>query len=357
MVQECSKSDTIPAAGEAALAGLLQGFEIDMPPADKLSALVRHGADQLALPGSGGTLERWRALAQVAASDLGLAKLYEGHTDALATMAELHVHPPAPEGSRWAVWCAEPPGERVLAAITDLSGAAKASSGAKVVLSGRKPWCSGAQAVDHGLVGGWLEDGQRCLIAVSMHQPGIATDGSTWQAVGMASSASVDVCFDGATGMLVGEPGQYLGRPGFAHGGAGVAACWYGAAARIGLYLHAAAAQGKDPYRQAHLGAIDVALSSAASLLREAAAQIDRTPTLPCLLAVQRARLAVEAAVEEVLRRVPRAIGAGPLCKDRHLALLMADLPVFVRQSHAECDQAALGAHLVDMREECPWML
>ncbi len=134
-------------------------------------------------------------------------------------------------------------------------------------------------------------------------------------------------------------------------------------AARIASHLQQAVSQGEDPHRQAHLGALDVALASAAGLLRDAAARIDATPSDPCLLAVSRARLAVEAAAEEVLRRVPRAIGPGPLCKNRGLAQLMADLPVFIRQSHAERDQAALGRLLAEKAQasQAPggaaWML
>lgn len=326
------------------LAQALRGHT-DLSPADQLALLVAQGADRLPLPGHGHTLQRWRALAEVAAHSLGLAKLYEGHTDALAILSELQADL-ATEGLRWAVWCAEPPGERVQATPTAPHAAAHA--GMAVQLSGHKPWCSGARAVDRALVSGWLADGRRCLIAVTMDQPGIRRDDSHWQAVGMAASASADVHFDGATGVLVGEPGQYLSRPGFHHGGAGVAACWHGAAARIASHLQQAVGQGEDPHRQAHLGALDVALAGAAGLLRDAAARIDATPSDPCLLAVNRARLAVEAAAEEVLRRVPRAIGPGPLCKNRGLAQLMADLPVFIRQSHAERDQAALGRLLAD---------
>ncbi|WP_338499633.1 acyl-CoA dehydrogenase family protein [Delftia tsuruhatensis] len=326
------------------LAQALRGHT-DLSPADQLALLVAQGADRLPLPGHGHTLQRWRALAEVAAHSLSLAKLYEGHTDALAILSELQADL-ATEGLRWAVWCAEPPGERVQATPTAPHAAAHA--GMAVQLSGHKPWCSGARAVDRALVSGWLADGRRCLIAVAMDQPGIRRDDSHWQAVGMAASASADVHFDGATGVLVGEPGQYLSRPGFHHGGAGVAACWHGAAARIASHLQQAVGQGEDPHRQAHLGALDVALAGAAGLLRDAAARIDATPSDPCLLAVNRARLAVEAAAEEVLRRVPRAIGPGPLCKNRGLAQLMADLPVFIRQSHAERDQAALGRLLAD---------
>ncbi|MEQ6310567.1 acyl-CoA dehydrogenase family protein [Delftia acidovorans] len=345
------------------LAQALRGHA-DLSPADQLALLVAQGADRLPLPGHGHTLQRWRALAEVAAHSLGLAKLYEGHTDALAILSELQADL-ATEGLRWAVWCAEPPGERVqaTAASPDATQRMTLQAGSAVRLSGHKPWCSGARAVDRALVSGWLADGQRCLIAVTMDQPGIRRDDSHWQAVGMAASASADVHFDGATGVLVGAPGQYLSRPGFHHGGAGVAACWHGAAARIASHLQQAVSQGEDPHRQAHLGALDVALASAAGLLRDAAARIDATPSDPCLLAVSRARLAVEAAAEEVLRRVPRAIGPGPLCKNRGLAQLMADLPVFIRQSHAERDQAALGRLLAEKAQasQAPggaaWML
>ncbi|MBA4005097.1 MAG: acyl-CoA dehydrogenase, partial [Delftia sp.] len=254
------------------LARALHGHE-ELSPSDQLALLVAQSADRLPLPGRGHTLQRWRALAEVAAHSLGLAKLYEGHTDALAILSELQADL-ATEGLRWAVWCAEPPGERVqaTAASPDATQRTALQAGSAVRLSGHKPWCSGARAVDRALVSGWLADGQRCLIAVTMDQPGIRRDDSHWQAVGMAASASADVHFDGATGVLVGAPGQYLSRPGFHHGGAGVAACWYGAAARIASHLLQAAIQGGDPHRLAHLGALDVSLGSAASLLREAAA-------------------------------------------------------------------------------------
>lgn len=98
------------------LAQALRGHT-DLSPADQLALLVAQGADRLPLPGHGHTLLRWRALAEVAAHSLSLAKLYEGHTDALAILSELQADL-ATEGLRWAVWCAEPPGERVQATST-----------------------------------------------------------------------------------------------------------------------------------------------------------------------------------------------------------------------------------------------
>lgn len=322
-------------------------------PADILRALVVQGADQLPLPGQGRTLARWQALAAVAAHNLSLVKLYEGHTDALAIMAELGTPAPA-AGHTWAVWGAEPPSHRLLA--TAGRPAAGLAPGSAVQLSGSKAWCSGAQSVDHALVTAWLSDSERCLVAVDMHQAGIEVTSDGWHAVGMAASASVDVHMDGATGTLVGRPGDYLSRPGFQHGGAGIAACWYGASARLAGHLLQGCRAKAEPHALAHLGAVDVALSTTAALLRAAAALVDAHPNQAWPLAVNRTRLAAEAAAQQVLLHVPRALGPGPLCKDRSLATLLADLPIFIRQSHAERDLAALGQSIAQ-QEDMPWML
>jgi hypothetical protein len=43
------------------------------------------------------------------------------------------------------------------------------------------------------------------------------------------------------------------------------------------------------------------------------------------------------------MHHATRALGAGPLCRNARFARALADLPVFLRQSHAERDLAALG--------------
>ena len=68
----------------------------------------RVGQADLPLPGRGRTRARWAALADLAEEDLSLARLAEGHADALAILAELGQAPP-PAGSRWGVWAAQPP--------------------------------------------------------------------------------------------------------------------------------------------------------------------------------------------------------------------------------------------------------
>jgi hypothetical protein len=221
-------------------------------------------------------------------------------------------------------------------------------------------WCSGAHAVTDALVIAWL-DGEPQLAAVPIGGPQTTSSTERWHAVGMRATASGDVRFDNAPAVLIGAPHAYVRRPGFWHGGAGIAACWFGAAAGLARRLRDTVAARPDPHRLAHLGAADVALAGAAALLRETAALIDANPTADLQAAVLRARLGVEAAVDSVLAAVGRALGAAPYCRDAAFARALADLPVFVRQSHAERDLAALGEAVAQdvsaAREEPRWTL
>lgn len=272
-------------------------------------------------------------MARVAGCDLGLTKLYEGHTDALAILAECgaaqHAH-----GGIWGMWAAEPP---------DARARIVARQGERVRLQGRKAWCSGALQIDRALLTAWEND-QPQLVAVELSHPSQRIQTAHWQAVGMASTASVTVEFDDSPGLAVGAPGQYLSRPGFWHGGAGIAACWYGAAEALAGYLREHCCKPRpDPHADAHLGAVDAALYGARAALRECAAWIDQHPKDDARFEVCRTRAQVEQAVEQVIQHVGHALGATPFCRSRHFARLSADLPVYLRQSHAERDLAELG--------------
>ena len=311
-----------------------QPLNLDTQLPQLLQALQADHLDLLPLPGQGNTLRRWQTLARIAGCDLALAKLYEGHTDALAILAECGAAHYAAEGI-WGVWAAEPPDARTF--IT-------AREGAQVRLNGRKAWCSGALQIDRALITAWDEDGQTQLVAIELSQPSQGLNIEHWQAVGMATTASVDVEFNDAPATLVGSPGQYLSRAGFWHGGAGIAACWYGAAEALADYLREHCRKPRpDPHANAHLGAVDAALFGARAALRECAAWIDRQPGVDASFEVRRTRAQVEQAVEQVISHVGRALGATPFCRSSHFARLSTDLPVFLRQSHAERDLAVLG--------------
>ncbi|MEO6750094.1 MAG: acyl-CoA dehydrogenase family protein [Casimicrobiaceae bacterium] len=302
---------------------------------EALRALVDDAWDVLPLPGGGDTLGRWRRLAVVASTDLSLAKLFEGHTDALAIIAELAPSMRAP--GTWATWAAEPPGGRV-----EISGSLQESAR----LCGTKRWCSGALDVDHALVTCWRGDHGPFLAAVDLAQPGVRVRREGWHAVGMAATASFPVEFDNARARLVGGEGAYLARRGFWHGGAGIAACWYGGAFAIAEAARADARATPDPFRAARVGAIDVAMSQAAAMLREAAGWIDARPDADARDVALRVRASVEHTATRVLEHAGAVMGAAAYCLDARFARMAADLPVFLRQSHAERDLSALGENV-----------
>ncbi|MEO7335303.1 MAG: acyl-CoA dehydrogenase, partial [Caldimonas sp.] len=317
----------------------LDALDPSAPAARALDALVEQGRDDLPLPGAGATLQRWQALAAVGAHDLSLAKLFEGHTDALAILAEVDAGADRPRGSTWGVWAAESPrGRAVLTTGPD----------GRCTLDGIKLWCSGAGHVSHGLLTAWHAAGRGPqLVRVSMQQPGIVIDASGWNSVGMAGAASVDLSFDNVACDRVGGLGDYLARPGFWQGGAGVAACWHGGAVHLAQALHRTLAgqpaAERGAFRLAALGKIDLALQRSAAMLRAAAHWIDAHPHEDASAVALRVRLGAEDAARLVLDEAGRALGAAPFCRDAAFARAAADLPVFVRQSHAERDFAALG--------------
>ena len=324
----------------AEFAGRGAPLELDRRLPELLQACIEAGHTDLPLPGHGQTLQRWRSLAEVAGADLALLKLYEGHTDAQAILAELHAQALNQPGI-WGVWAAEPPNAKVQIVAREQG---------RVRLSGTKAWCSGALQIEHALLTAWDEQQRPQLVALTLAQPGVKLRSDDWQARGMALTASASVELDQVLADCVGASGAYVQRPGFWHGGAGIAACWYGAAEALADYLHEHCRKPRpDPHADAHLGAVDAALHGARASLRECAAWIDRQPGADARFEVQRTRAQVEQAVEQVIHHVGRALGASPFCRSSHFARLSADLPVFLRQSHAERDLAALGQQLANL--------
>lgn len=346
-------SAKLSAATLPALPDALAALDPMAGPAHWLSVLVLSGQDQLPAPGSGATLQRWQALAAVAEHDLSLAKLFEGHTDALAILAELQPDPEPRQGLLWGVWAAEAPGARVLISP---------DRGERVVLNGVKCWCSGAAELSQGLMTAWHADGRGPqLVRVATAQAGVSVRASAWHAVGMAGSKSLDLAFAGAQAEQVGAVGAYLSRPGFWQGGAGIAACWYGGAVGLARALRrsltAADAAGNGLFRLCALGKVDMALQATAATLRDAAHWIDSHPTADASRPALRVRLLAEATAKRVLDEVGAALGATPFCRDARFARAAADLPVFIRQSHGERDFAALGERVLALEQAPAWRL
>ncbi|MGH3953273.1 MAG: acyl-CoA dehydrogenase [Mycobacterium sp.] len=306
--------------------------------ADLVRRWLHAGELALPMPGAGYTAARWRKLAALTQLDVTAGRLAEAHCDAVAILCELDGPAPGP-AQLWGVWAAEAPNTMVTVVCRD----------GVCVLDGTKAWCSGAGACTHALITARGEDNTRGLYAVDMSQPEATALPQSWQNAGMRESDTRSVQLSGAIGVPVGAAGQYLDRPGFWHGAMGVAACWLGGARGAAEPLYRAVAENRrgasdDPHAHAHLGAVDAALAAAESILMTTAAYVDAEPRSDRTeLMARRVRAVVEHAADEAIVRTGRALGPGPLALDARHAQHVADLTMYVRQSHAERDLAALG--------------
>jgi hypothetical protein len=301
------------------------------PAGEDIQAVLPLAAEygrRLPLPGEGQTAARWAVLAAVAEQNLTAARVLEAHADALAILAESGAAVP---GGTWGVFAAEAAGQRL-----------RAEGG---TLTGVKPWCSLAGELDSALVTAHADD-RRQLFRVSLRHPSVTVDPpGRWVARGLRTVTSVSVRFDGTPARAVGGPGWYLTRPGFAHGGIGVAACWHGGARGLLATLLARAAQGDD-LAAMHAGITDAALWASQAALACAAGEVDggRAHGEAGSILGLRVRAIVAGAAEEAIRQAGHALGPAPLAFDEDHARRVADLELYIRQQHAERDLARLGA-------------
>jgi alkylation response protein AidB-like acyl-CoA dehydrogenase len=296
-------------------------------------------------PGSGSTPARFATLADWAARDLSLARLAEGHVDALAILAEADVEPNS--GATYGVWAARPRGGSTTAYL--------AADGWH--LAGAKPFCSGGTHIDRALITAECDDGYR-LFDISVAENVVRVHPGSWAAVGMADSMSDTLDIGGPpvpASRAVGPPNFYLERPGFWFGGTGVAACWYGGAR--GLVEHVLRSIGPHPSElvAVELGHAVAHIDLMRRAIEQAAHDIDADPDDRAGTAKRRAlviRHAVHDAAQQVLVHSAAAGGARPLCLDSEQAQRAADLYVYLAQYHGPQDANVLG-HMAC--EGWPW--
>ncbi len=302
-----------------------------------LTCLVSY-SDKIPHPASGfgsnnaansNTLIRWQILGYVASIDLTLAKWFESHLDALSILYEVgnSGNNDSLSNELWAVWASE----------------GHPLSFEQGKLNGTKSWCSGANIVDYGLMTYRDEQGNAQLLTVDMQQDGIAIDNSGWQAVGMQATDTATITFTQVMAHQVGGANAYLDRVGFWHGAAGVAACWYGAAARLAGYLASAYQNKPNDYKAMYLGQISTSLAVTQQHFYHIADLIDTEPQRSHELAIRQLRANVEQLARQVIEVVGQALGAAPFCANAPFARLAADLAVFIRQSHGAFDLQKIG--------------
>ena len=296
-------------------------------------------------PGSGGTAARFAALASWATRDLSLARLVEGHVDALAILEEAgHESDPS---ATYGVWAARQPSGGTTARLT--------ADGWR--LTGEKSFCSGSTHIARALVTAESDDGYR-LFDVPVAENVTGVHAGSWPSVGMADSLSETLDFGGPPvpmSRAVGPPNFYLERPGFWFGATGVAACWYGGARGLVQDVLRSADEPPSELVLAELGHAVAHIDLMRRAIDSAAREIHGDPRDRAGDAKRRAlviRHAVHHAAQQVLMHAAAAGGARPFCLNAEQAQRVADLYVYLAQYHGPHDANVLGHMTLG---EWPW--
>ena len=346
-----SFSSPRPSAGSTPSGRLPAALTAELPTdVARALALAPELAERLSGPGEGRTVELWETLASVAAADLGAARAIEPHLDATAILRQAGEVTPS---GTWGVFAAEG-GDDPLVASRDADGGGDGDGDPGAHgwrLTGLKPWCSLADRLDHALITARTDEGSR-LFAVELRQDGVEVLPDSWHARGLAEVPSGPVRFRDVSARPVGDVGWYGDRPGFAWGGIGVAACWFGGAVGVARRLFTGAVARPSELTSMHLGAIDRELHAARAALLEAAESVDAGRAERIL--AKRVRAVVAIACERVLAHSAHALGPAPLAQEPEHAKRVADLELYLRQHHAERDLSSLGRALID-GQSAPW--
>ena len=300
-----------------------------------MRALARR--DLLAPPAwtSPDAIRRVEQLMEQGRQDLSLARLIEGHMDAVTILADAGRRPR--EKALYGVWASESP-ERL-----QLREHAHGLS-----LTGPKRFCSGAPLLDMALITAWSGE-RRWLVEVPLERGARLKVVDRWETPALRATATCDVTFEDLplpTESRLGDGDWYFARPGFWHGALAPAACWAGGAMALRDALARHAQPRDDTHLHVHLGAMDAWCWTMRACFQEALREMrgkDEEPSEPARRRALRIRHLVERGCVEILDRFGRATGPRLLAFDRHAAHQAMDLTLYIRQCHAERDLETLG--------------
>lgn len=278
-------------------------------------------------------------LYDVARTDLCLARLVEGHADALRIIDQAQRQP---HSGVYGVWASRSAG----------TGLTAKSDGTVWRLDGELRFASGIDLIDRALVTAWVDDETHLLFDVEVRD--FQPDRSSWQSSGMDASRSFTVRAEAVTATeVVGPENFYLRRLGFVVGGLGVAAVWAGGARRVtDLVADGLRAFAASPHQLRRLGAMRQAWWEATTVLQHVANRLDELDERSTSVEVTGARTTIATACDRVLTEAALVVGPGGLSGNLHLARTMADLQMYVRQHHLDNTLQALGHAVIDGSEE-----
>lgn len=301
------------------------------------------GLGSSALPAEFGGCDLWdpqyggelcTVLRMIGAADLSLARLLEGHVNAIGLVCRYGTQQQitdmaqdVTDGALSGVWGAEDAKGLKIVACED--GTTK--------LEGRKILASGAGFVTRPLVTASGPDGQQmCLLRL---QAGYDHDVSGWQAQGMRATATGTVDFTGipvTANEKIGSAGDYLQQPTFSGGAWRFCAVHVGAVERlVDLFKQhlAVTKRGADAYQLERLATCVSAAKTARFWVEEAAQRFgsDR-PAAETVAFTHLTRMTVERSALTVIETVQRGIGLRAFVRPNDVERICRDLSTYLRQ-------------------------
>ena len=293
---------------------------------------IEHGGQNLCSP------HRVRELCDViriiGAADLSIARLYEGHVNAVALLCRYgtprQIDALASEVSKGAisaVWGAE-----------DEVGLKAAKSGTAIHLTGRKIFASGAGFITRPLVTASSPEGQiLCLLDL---KPGERADISGWTAQGMRSTATGTMELSGlqiAADAVIGAPGDFMRQPWFSGGAWRFCAAHVGATERlVDLFRDHLVARGRseDPYQLQRLAQCATVAKTARFWVEDAARRLayEDGEVASIVATANFTRMVTERAALDVMEVVQRGTGLSAFLRPHPIERICRDLSTYLRQ-------------------------
>ncbi|ABD08791.1 acyl-CoA dehydrogenase [Rhodopseudomonas palustris HaA2] len=273
-------------------------------------------------------------LRMVGAGDLSIARLFEGHVNAIslvcrygteAQIASLAID--VADGATAGVWGAD-----------DAAGLTIVGAGNAAELRGRKILASGAGFVTRPIVTAKAGDDQlMCLLRLALDYP---VDLSGWTAQGMRSTATGAVELSGiAVGgdEIVGVAGDFMRQPYFSGGAWRFCAAHLGAMERlVDLFRDhlISRGRGEDPYQLQRVAHCVAAARTARFWVEEAARRFgsDDKDASAVVGFTNMTRMVTERSALDIMEAVQRGVGLPSFIRPSPIERICRDLATYLRQ-------------------------
>lgn len=264
------------------------------------------------------------------AAELSIARLFEGHINAVSLVAR-YGNP----GQLGAL------SERIAMGGLSAVWGADDAKGLHILdrrLQGRKILASGAGFVTDPVVTAKTDDGQvMCLLALTMDEE---VDLSGWTAQGMRSTATGAMDLTGTVvtaGNMIGEAGDFMRQPHFSGGAWRFCAAHVGATERlVNLFRDhlVARSRGEDPYQLQRLAHCIASAKTARYWVEEAARRLslEEIDADHVVAFANLTRMVTERAALDVMETVQRGVGLVSFIRPHPIERISRDLATYLRQ-------------------------